>query len=223
MTNSIQEPEYSMPTKEIELLKESKQLDSKPEGEPVSTEEIESLKAVYKICIETRNFEINQLIQRNNFFMLFQGVLLAAALQNQSSKPFVEIVICLAGIFVSIYQLQMASGAKFWQEWWESRVDHYEEKLHALKFKESGHFFDLFATKFDDVHEEITARFKKKGGSYFTNFLILRAFAVGRAPIKVGLVLVLVWFALFLQTIDFTTMPSFVSQVKGFTFVYPSK
>lgn len=73
----------------------------------------ESLKAVYKVCIETRNFEINQLIQRNNFFMLFQGVLLAAALQNQGSKPVVELIICLTGIFVSIYQLQMASGAKY--------------------------------------------------------------------------------------------------------------
>lgn len=102
---------------------------------------LESIKAVYEICIETRNFEINQLIQRNNFFMLFQGVLLAAALQNQASKPIVEVVICLAGVFVSMYQLQMACGAKFWQEWWESRVEHYEKKLRGLQEQNSGYFF----------------------------------------------------------------------------------
>ena len=43
-------------------------------------ENISELKAVYKLAIETRNFEIQQLINRNNFFMLFQGVLLAAVL-----------------------------------------------------------------------------------------------------------------------------------------------
>jgi len=102
-----------------------------------SSDDIESIKAIYKIAIETRNFEINQLIQRNNFFMLFQGVLLAAALQDQTSKPFVELVISIAGLFVSIYQLQMASGAKFWQEWWEERVDHFE-KLLCEKLKESS-------------------------------------------------------------------------------------
>ena len=46
-------------------------------------EEIKSIKAVYEIAIQTRNFEIQQLINRNNFFMIFQGVLLAAVVGNQ--------------------------------------------------------------------------------------------------------------------------------------------
>jgi hypothetical protein len=53
-----------------------------------NTEKLSELKAVYKLAIETRNFEIHQLINRNNFFMLFQGVLLAAVFNNQASKPF---------------------------------------------------------------------------------------------------------------------------------------
>lgn len=180
--------------------------------------ELESIKSVYTICIDTRNFEINQLIQRNNFFMLFQGVLLAAALQNEASKPVVEVVICVAGIFVSLYQLQMACGAKFWQEWWESRVDHYEEKLRSLQVKQSGHFFELFATSFDQVHKEIEERFRKKRGFSLTNFLILRAFAVGRAPIKVSMTLLLAWTLLALHAVDFGSIASWSNPVKGFTF-----
>lgn len=188
-----------------------------------SKKDIESLKSVYKICIETRNFEINQLIQRNNFFMLFQGVLLAAALQNQASKPYVEFIICFAGVFVSLYQLQMASGAKFWQEWWESRVDHYEEKLRRLKKQESGHFFELFAISADDVHKEVSGRLRKSRRFSLTNALILQSFAVGRAPIKVSLVLLITWLLLLSHAFDFSAFPDLSDYVKGFSFAAPPK
>lgn len=192
-----------------------------PEDSPasdLSKNELESLKAVYKICIETRNFEINQLIQRNNFFMLFQGVLLAAALQNQASKPFVEFAICICGVFVSGYQLQMASGAKFWQEWWESRVDHYEEKLRNLKTKESGHFFELFGISSAEVHKEISGRLKKTRQCSLTNMLILQSFAVGRVPIKVSLVLLVTWILLLGHTVNFSAFPDSFVPIKGFSF-----
>ena len=54
---------------------------------------LKSLQRVYEISIETRNFEISQLTNRNNYYMLFQGVLLAAALSNQASKPIVEFMV----------------------------------------------------------------------------------------------------------------------------------
>ncbi|MCR9703054.1 hypothetical protein NB574_09660 [Vibrio vulnificus] len=101
----------------------------KKNKETKSEKNVHSLKSLYGISVETRNFEINQLIQRNNFFMLFQGVLLAAVMQTEASKPYVEVIICFTGIMISFYQLQMASGAKYWQEWWESRVDHFENLL----------------------------------------------------------------------------------------------
>lgn len=187
-------------------------------GHHTENNELESLKSVYKICIETRNFEISQLIQRNNFFMLFQGVLLAAALQNQASKPFVEVIVCLAGVFVSLYQMQMASGAKFWQEWWESRVDHYEEKLRGMQIMESGHFFDLFATSSDNVYKEVSGRIRKTRKFSLTNALILQSFAVGRAPIKVSLVLLATWSLLLAHTIDFSWLSDLSVYIKGFKF-----
>lgn len=92
-------------------------------------ERLRELESVYSLSIETRNFEINQLINRNNFIMLFQGVLLAAVFQNQASKPVVEAIICLCGVFVSAFQVALSSGAKYWQEHWELKTEKIEELL----------------------------------------------------------------------------------------------
>lgn len=184
--------------------------------------ELQALKSLYNISIEIRNFEINQLIQRNNFFMLFQGVLLASALQTQASKPFVEIIICFAGVMVSIYQLQMASGAKFWQEWWESRVEHFEKLLSDKTGSEGRYFHELFDVSRDKVHETIKKRLSAHRGWSLSNALILGVFSVGRAPIKVSIVLIISWVLLLIHTLDISNIADLPNFVKGFYFT-PTK
>lgn len=79
-------------------------------------------------------------------------------------------------------------------------------------------FFDLFDTSFQNVRSEIEARFCRKNEFCFTNFLILRAFSVGRAPIKVSLVLLLAWVLLVVHSLNFDVALSGVRLFKGFTF-----
>lgn len=179
--------------------------------------ELDSLKSLYDICIKTRNFEINQLIQRNNFFMLFQGVLLASVLQAELSRPFVELVICICGVLVSIYQMQMASGAKFWQEWWEQRVDEFE-KLLCEKIKEENGTepYELFSTSSAKVKEVVTCRIANSKHK-FTNFLMLSGYSVGRAPMKVSVVLILTWLSLLASTLNFQILDCLPEIVKGFS------
>ena len=96
---------------------------SKMDNSNQSSENFEKeIKAIYKLSIETRNFEINNLIQRNNFYMLFQGVLLASVFSSQASKPNVESLICLSGVFISWFQIKSSAGAKYWQEYWELKT-----------------------------------------------------------------------------------------------------
>ena len=110
---------------------------------------ISELKAVYKLAIETRNFEITQLINRNNFFMLFQGVLLAAVFSNQAPKPIVEFIICFSGIFISGHQMKVAAGAKYWQEWWELKTSEIEDELKKAIGNDS--FIPLFSLNKDQM------------------------------------------------------------------------
>lgn len=176
-------------------------------------EKIKQLQSVYEIAIRTREFEISQLIQRNNFFMLFQGVFLAAVFQNQASKPYIEFWLSLLGIFISIYQTQVAAGAKYWQEYWEVRLGDIEEKLKkAMKTSNNESFFEpLFPIdRKDPIHQKTQGTLKKKTKEKYNgpfskipNHLILKGkYSVSRVPIIAGITLTLFWFAIFAQTIS---------------------
>lgn len=182
--------------------------------------EVRSLKSVYEISIAARDFEINQLIQRNNFFMLFQGVLLASIMQAENSRPFVELVICVTGFLVSIYQIQMAGGAKFWQEWWESRVENFENLLCEELRKDGADPHKLFSVPAAEVKNIVGGRLSSGTSKFLTNPLVLGHFSVGRAPIKVGVVLAVTWIVLLCATLDLSSLFSWIPKiVKGFEVV----
>lgn len=192
--------------------------------------QISELKAVYKLAIETRNFEIQQLINRNNFFMLFQGVLLAALLSNQAPKPFVEFIICAAGVLVSWHQIKVAAGAKYWQEWWELRTSEIESDLKELLTEEDKNnkdfisLFDLKGEEKENQKKKVRDKLASKGGIIegLGNLLILKKYSVSRVPIWTGLTLMCTWFVAFLSTIDFSsilTVFESVDIIKGITFM----
>lgn len=180
-----------------------------------NAEKLSELKAVYKLAIETRNFEIHQLINRNNFFMLFQGVLLAAVFSNQASKPFVEFVICLAGMIISWHQIGVAAGAKYWQEWWELKTSEIEERLKGVIGSET--FIPLFNLDDQESHkdqsEKVIAKINKHSGwiDSIINRLILKKYSVSRVPIRSGLVLMATWMILFLNTIDWSVLSASIN------------
>lgn len=79
-----------------------------------------SLAAAFQLALHQREFEISQLTQRNNFFMIFQGVLIAGLVQsNGSAAAAISFALCFIGLVVSIFQVGMAAGSKYWQVRWE--------------------------------------------------------------------------------------------------------
>lgn len=170
---------------------------------------ISELKAVYKLAIETRNFEITQLINRNNFFMLFQGVLLAAVFSNQAPKPIVEFIICLSGFFISSHQIKVAAGAKYWQEWWELKTSEIEDKLKDTIGKDG--FIPLFGLNKEDENDmkifkkTVDNKIDKPESKFLKidfNEIIKRKYSVSRVPIYTGFVLMLTWLALLFSTLN---------------------
>ena len=170
---------------------------------------LKALQRVYEISVETRNFEITQLTNRNNYYMLFQGVLLAAVFSNQASKPMVEFIITITGILISFYQFKVACGAKFWQEYWELQASEAEKQLkeftqtHYSKYQ----FTDLFNIDSNHMRERLRTRMQLAKGKenliekIITN-QILKKNSVSRTPIYTAIALCLCWILLLLHTLE---------------------
>lgn len=187
--------------------------------------DLEAWTSIYKMCVELRNFEIAQLVQRNNFFMIFQGVLLAGVCQSSGQIPVVSFLICVAGIGVSFMQAAMAAGAKYWQVHWELNTKKAEKQMirtivqHKLlrakleadelsinsglmaKLQNRKLFAHLFQDEGGrtDVFEGLV---ESRRYAWFMNRFINFGFSSSRIPIYVGLLLFLVWSVLLANTVD---------------------
>lgn len=184
-------------------------------GEPQEEPDGVALKRLFTIALETRNFEISQLVQRNNFFMIFQGVLLAGMIQSSHSKPVVSFLVCLAGFLVSLCQVKMAAGAKFWQEYWEAAVQDIEKELIKHLSNPEARRSKLFHLFHDDDHlygKIVKHRLAGKGLG-LTQWLVMKRFSVSRVPIYVAVALSFIWALLLLCTMRGYppfSVPSFV-------------
>ena len=172
--------------------------------------EIERFGKILDRAIETRNFEIQQLSNRNNFALVVQGILFAALFKSGFNTHGLEVVFLTSlGIMFSIVQIQMATGAKFWQIRWEIAASKAEERyVAALK---SSDRIKLFSESTDEVmklvHEDLKRRVERRSPGrwrvssfdVFEDWLICRKFSPSRAPIRIALVLFVVWVALLVR------------------------
>ena len=160
-------------------------------------EDTASLEAMYARAIVARDLEVQQLVQRNNFFMIFQGVLLAGLVQaagNGKIIPIVSFLICTAGLAASVFQVGMAAGAKFWQERWEDPVNKAEAEL--VKIYENMHVRQLVVEAFSAGDEYINATVRGRMKGKLIGRLVAARFSVSRIPIYAGAFFALLWILL---------------------------
>lgn len=163
--------------------------------------EIDACDKLYLKCIEIRNFEINNLVNRNNFFMIFQGVLIAGVIQSsKDAPPIVQFLSTLVGLIISIFQTTMACGAKFWQEAWEHQLSETENRLEGLVTNhEKIHFEKLFCENIETIRNNVNHRLK--GTNSILRMMITSKGSVSKSPIYVGLTFSIFWLVMLLFTI----------------------
>ncbi len=185
--------------------------------EPTDARRLEAADKLYEQCISIRNFEISNLVSRNNFFMVFQGVLIAGFLQaSGSAPPIVQFLGSLIGLLLSIFQFMTASGAKFWQEAWEEQLNKAESGLCTLVTEIEGrNFQSLFTSNPSETENEVKQRLARENGSCLNGFLV-RRFSVSRAPIYAALAFILFWLLIMLFTLDISWVKEILPYVKGF-------
>lgn len=168
--------------------------------------DVHAIKRLYELTLRVRDFEITQLSQRNNFFMLFQGVLfagLATLLQNSSGENYASLI-CFIGAVVSIFQIGISSGAKYWQEFWEEAVSKTEKELIDVMTsvqtslgREKIH--SLFSMDMKDVDKSVRERLERSKANRLIKYLILKKYSVSRIPIWAGLFFLCIWSLLFVH------------------------
>ncbi len=148
----------------------------------------------FDVALRMRNFEIEQLTQRNNFLMVFQGVLFAGLMQSSHNNPVVSFMVCFAGLVVSFFQVGMASGAKFWQNYWEKTLKEECEKRNETTTR------IIFPNKIC-LFNKVENMMKDENYCGLTKWLVLSRFSVSRIPIYVGISFSVIWFILVLCTL----------------------
>src|SRR5208337_3983956 len=106
-------------------------------------------KDVYKMAIDTRNFEISMFWQRSNYFLVLNSALALGFfnLQKPDNLRVYPLVFAGFGILVSYLWYQVNLGAKFWQARWEQRLLKVEEVLiPGAKF---------FAADYDTIYTDV--------------------------------------------------------------------
>ncbi len=157
--------------------------------------------------------------------MVFQGVLLAYVLASPNNKPYVEFIICCCGVAVSWFQLNMSAGSKYWQEYWEKKVDRIEDKLNKHSSLEKDEFIRLFKHGDEEFHKQLQndiSQDSSYGG--FLKYIVLKKHSVSRQPIYTALALLIVWGLLCLQTINWNVVNGLhISQLIDGFYYQPSQ
>ena len=178
-----------------------------------------ALKSLFKIALEKRDFEISQLVQRNNFFMIFQGVLFAGVMQSSHEKPIVTFLVCVAGLLTTLFQVGMACGAKFWQEYWEEALQKIESRLllHIHKADDTRkEIWSLFHDDSEVYSKIVSRRLQSHKAGFFSpiSWLVMQRFSISRIPIYAGLSLSAIWLAMTLASVDIS-LTGFHLKIKG--------
>jgi hypothetical protein len=102
-------------------------------------------KDIYKIALDTRNFEISLFWQRSNYFLVLNSAL-ALGFFNLK-EPKYSIFMAILGVVVSWLWFCVNLGSKFWQSRWEQRLSLIENKINSeLKF---------FSVDWDTIYDDV--------------------------------------------------------------------
>ncbi len=149
-------------------------------------------KELYKIAIDTRNFEIGLFWKRSNYFLALNTAIAVGFFTQQNSNY--ECLIAIFGIFTSILWFCVNLGSKFWQSRWEQRAAILEEKLYL---SDPVYLFDTNRTI---VKNDVVESIKRSEHQYwvirFIDELVLKKLSVSLMMILLSILFILVWFIL---------------------------
>lgn len=186
------------------------------EGNQPSNNDNLTDKELYKIALETRNFEINLFWKRSNYFLVLNSALAIGFFNNfhgknssnATSNPFYPICFAIFGFIVSILWLRVNLGSKFWQARWENVLIDLEKKR-LSKYPS----IKLFSAESDILNKDAEEGLKSLDKDCIGRLLkrcILQKPSVSRSMIYLSIFFCIAWAILFCLSNDIDS--DFLSQ-----------
>lgn len=100
---------------------------------------------LYRIALDTRNFEITLFWQRSNYFLVLNTALAVGFLNARDARY--SLLLVALGIIVSLLWFGVGLGSKFWQSRWEHRLRLIEKRIAPNA--------DLFAADWPVIYSDV--------------------------------------------------------------------
>ncbi|MCH9705617.1 MAG: hypothetical protein K0U15_05790 [Proteobacteria bacterium] len=84
---------------------------------------------LYKIALETRNFEIELFWKRSNYFLVLNTAIAVGFFNLESNQAFFKIFLCIFGGIVTYLWIRINLGSKYWQVKWEEELKQIEKQI----------------------------------------------------------------------------------------------
>ncbi len=146
---------------------------------------------LYKIAIETRNFEIKLFWQRSNYFLVLNTSIAIGAFTKVAEK--FQIYFVLLGIVVSFFWFFVNIGSKYWQVRWEYEVAKLEQEI-----SQEICLFSADKKATDNAVKEFLSGYRQQDSlPSLYDSLILTKPSVSKIMICLSIIFVVFWIASF--------------------------
>lgn len=159
---------------------------------------------LYKIALDTRNFEIDLFWKRSNYFLVLNTAIavgffsLLANSNDVKHSEWLGTGIAVFGLVVSFLWFKVTLGSKFWQEHWERRLHEKEEELNEENKKRK---ICLFSTSKADVHKCVYDGLMRNSQLSCTDLWVLKKPSVSRNMMALSISFVVIWVLLLLYSL----------------------
>lgn len=113
-----------------------------------------STKELYRIALETRNFEITLFWQRSNYFLVLNTAIAVGFFVSSLRVPLHALLLGIFGLLISVLWLAVNLGSRYWQIRWERRLEIVEATLDDDR-GENADKIDFFAASRDVRNQDV--------------------------------------------------------------------
>lgn len=134
---------------------------------PKSKDEAISPFDLYKVALDTRNFELKFFWERCNYFLILNSGLAFAYFRNEVA--IYSLPIALLSIVVCFLWFRVALGSKFWASRWEQALFDFESR--NISFQELPSDRRFFSSSLIDARNAVARSFKHSAHGGFASWI----------------------------------------------------